>query len=326
MIDTKSKLLKHLKQQNGIWISGEVLSRKLEISRAAVNKHIKSLKNTGYIIESVTKKGYLLKEKPDRLFPDEVKENLNTEYIGNTVKYFQELKSTNITARELAESQGEEGTIVIAETQTEGKGRRGREWFSAENKGIYASLLLKPRIPPSQAPRITLMTSVALCEVLIENTNLPVKIKWPNDLLINGKKTAGILTEMSADIEQIHFIIVGFGVNINTEQSDFNPDIKKTATSLLIESGNKYSRLDILQQFLKRFETYYNLFKKNDFSLIIEKWKIYSDIIGKEITVDNNFEKISGKAVDVDIDGILYIENSKGKLISIYSGDVFYRE
>ena len=323
MATTKDKLLLYLKKDQGNWVSGELISSKLSVSRAAIWKHIQKLKEEGYIIESSPKKGYLLSKSSDPITAAELRHGLSTKVFGKKdIIYLNETDSTNTRAKELAAQGAPEGTLIIAEKQTKGRGRRGRSWFSPPGGGIYFSLILRPIISPSETPRITLMTAVVLAETLISLMKLKLRIKWPNDILVNGKKLAGILTEISTEMDAVNYIVVGLGMNVNTQLEDLPKEIKKTATSILIETGKQFPRVKLIKHYLKLYEKYYDMFKNNDFEPIMKRWKELADIIGKQIRVDVIGKTHIGKVVDVDNDGVLILKDDQGKLQRIFSGDV----
>lgn len=318
----KNPLLYYLKQQKGSWVSGELLSRGMAISRAAIWKHIRGLKQDGYVIESSPKKGYCLRETPDFLLPEEIRYGLETEVFGKKeIFYFKEIDSTNEKAKSLAAEGAPEGTLVVAESQTKGKGRRGRRWFSPPGEGVYLSLILKPSIAPQEAPKITLMTAVVVAEALLSLVpSLNVKIKWPNDILVDGKKMAGILTEISTEMDVVDFIVVGLGVNVNMDS--FPKEIKGQVSSILMSTGSPISRSAVVRACLQYFEKYYGIFKKNGFEPIMLRWRGLSDIIGQKVMVDVMGEKHAGEVIDVDEGGILILKDDQGKIQRIFSGDV----
>lgn len=322
-MNTRKKLLIELKKNTDCLISGETLSKTLNISRAAVSKHIAVLKNAGYLIESSPKKGYIFKKTSDLLLPDEITEGLKTKVLGRKeIFYFDCIDSTNNKAKELASKGAEEGTLVVAEQQTAGRGRKGRSWFSETKQGICLSLILRPLIPPSQISQMTLMTAVAIAETLSDLSDIDIKIKWPNDILVNGKKLSGILTEMTMEIDAIDYVVVGLGLNVNNPVNTFNDEIAEIATSLFIETGLNFSRTRIIRDFLYWFEKYYNCAQKDGFTSIIKRWKELSDIIGKNVTVDTAASKISGNVIDITGDGILVLKDNHQKTHRIISGDV----
>ena len=215
-MSTKDELLKYLKHSGDTWISGETLASALAISRTAIWKHIKALQEDGYQIESSTNRGYTLKAIPDRLLPAEIREGLKTiRFARKNIDYYRETDSTNVRARMLAHEGAPEGTLVVAETQTQGRGRRGRTWFSPPGCGIYMSIILRPLVQPHEAPQLTLLTAVAMVETLLGFVDLPFTIKWPNDILIHGKKISGILTEMAMEMDRVDYVVVGLGLNVS---------------------------------------------------------------------------------------------------------------
>ncbi len=325
-VTTKDQLLRYLKENRPEWISGQWLSTELGVSRAAINKHVKRLREEGYIIRSSSKKGYVLIHVSEAPLPNEIREGLTTRVFGQAdIHYFQEIDSTNTKAKELAEKGAIEGTMVIAESQTRGRGRMGRQWYSSPGAGIYTSLILRPTIPPLAAPKITLMTAVAIAEALLSQLDLDIRIKWPNDILIQGKKLVGILTEISSEMNVVHYIVVGLGLNVNTPRRDFPPELQNIATSLFMETGNVCSRARLIRGFLEQFEKYYNRFKQDDFHHIVARWKQLSNAIGQRIVVDIRGEKHTGTIMDVDDEGGLLLQEEQGKVLRIVSGEIeFY--
>jgi BirA family transcriptional regulator, biotin operon repressor / biotin---[acetyl-CoA-carboxylase] ligase len=322
-MSTKDQLLMHLKEGKGTWVSGESLGHRMAISRSAVWKHIRTLKEEGYVVESCRKKGYLLRQATDLLTLTEIQEGLNTNVFGKRdIVCFRDTDSTNVRAEHLANEGAPEGTVVVAETQSQGRGRRGRRWFSPPGEGIYASIILRPRVSPNEAPKLTVMASVAMAVTLLSMMPLGVAIKWPNDILINAKKVAGILTEISAEMDRIHYVIIGLGINVNTPCDVFPPDIRDTATSIFIETGNACSRVKLLRSFLESLESYYETFKREGFDPVMRRWKELTNIIGKQITVDLIDHTYTGVVLDIDDDGFLILRDSGGTLRKIVSGDV----
>lgn len=318
---TRDNILKCFKEAKGGWVSGESLSNGLSVSRSAVWKHIRRLREEGYLIQSSPRKGYMLEKASDMLLPGEIREGLTTRILGKKeIHHLRETVSTNITAKQLAAGGAPEGTLVVSETQTGGKGRLGRNWFSPFGEGIYISLILRPSISPAEAPKITLMTAVAMAEALHSGTGLYVSIKWPNDILISGKKTAGILTEISTEMDAVDYVIIGVGLNVNI--ASFPPEIREKATSLLIETGKAHSRSSLMRDFLKWFENYYELFQRADFEPILNRWRQFSQIAGRRISVETIGGMTIGRALDIDRDGFLMVEDNGGQIHRIYSGDI----
>ncbi len=324
-MSTRQQLLIYLKEGKGTWISGEFLAHKMAVSRSAVWKHICNLKEKGYIIESSPKKGYLLRQTSDLLLANEIREGLNTNVFGKgEIIYFRETDSTNARAKYLAGDGAPEGTVVVAEKQTQGRGRRGRSWFSPPGEGIYTSIVLRPPIPPNEAPKLTLLASVAVAEALLSLTALKVNIKWPNDILIKGRKVAGILTEISTEMDRIDYVVIGVGVNVNMPRKGLPPDIAHTATSVLMETSKVFPRIALLRAYLEWLEIYYETFKRKGFDPILNRWKHLADIIGRRISVDLMGSMRVGKVLDVDKDGFLILQDRKGTIERIISGDVTF--
>lgn len=318
---TKDQLLLYLKERKGEWISGESLSNRIGVSRSAIWKQVSKLKEDGYSIESSPKKGYLLRKISEMLLPNEIHEGLETKLLGKgDIVYFKEIDSTNREAKDLADGGAPEGTLVLSEAQTRGRGRKKRIWFSPSKGGIYVSLILRPAISPVEAPKFTLLTAVAVAEALLSLTRLNIHIKWPNDILVNGKKIAGILTEMSTEMDAVNYIVVGLGLNVNTLK--FPDEIQGIATSILIETGETFPRVRLIQEYLKWYETYYEMYKKTGFDPIISRWKDLSNIIGKKVEVEVIGNRFIGEALDIDGDGALILRDDQGEIHRIISGDI----
>ena len=315
-------ILKFLREKE--YVSGEVLAQKLGISRVAVWKQIQRLKDMGYKITSDQNMGYCLVSRPDLLIPQEVQRRLFTKYIGKEVYYFPELKSTNIIAKEKALHRAEginEGTLIIAERQSAGKGRLGREWFSPAG-GIWLSIILYPQLPPSYIPRITLMTAVAVAKAIKMCVQIEPQIKWPNDILINEKKVCGILTEMSAELDIINWVVVGIGINVNIDHRKFPEDIQENTISLKEVLGKEVLRVKMVQIFLQEFEKYYESLKRREFSSILKEWKLYSHTLGRKIRVDMGERIVTGEAVNINEEGALILKKENGELVEIISGTI----
>jgi len=320
---TKEKLLIHLKEKKGQWVSGESLTEELAVSRAAICKHVKRLRKDGYGIASSTKKGYLFRSPTDRLLAREIRQDLGTHAFGKgEIHYFEEIESTNVMAKALAAQGALEGTLVVAETQRLGKGRRGRTWFSPDGDGIYLSLILRPVIPASEAPRITLMTAVAVADALLSFVDIPVAIKWPNDILVGEKKLAGILTEMSTEMDSVDYIVVGLGLNVNTAAEGFPEALRGQATSLLVETGERVSRVGVVRAFLEHFEKCYEQLTTAGFDPIMTRWRALTNVFGQQVRVEAIGNVYSGEVVDVDSDGILVIKDESGQLQRVLCGDL----
>lgn len=317
------KLLDILKTCGG-YISGEELGKRLGVSRTAVWKKIAKLKNAGYEISAVTNKGYILKGmEEDMLNESEIKENLKASVLGNSIYYFKELDSTNNEARKLGEANASEGALVVCDTQTGGRGRLGRPWVSLPKGGIWMSILLRPDIYPQQAPKITLVAGLSVCKAINKVSGADTKIKWPNDILLNGKKLCGILTEMNAEMEKVNYVVTGIGINVNIES--FPDEIKDVATSLIIENGQAFKRKEIIKEVLLEFEkNYFKYIIHNNFSEFVEEYKKNCITLGKNVKVLGK-ESFNGVAFDINKDGELWVRKENGEEVLVFSGEVSVR-
>ncbi|MBE1445928.1 biotin--[acetyl-CoA-carboxylase] ligase [Paenibacillus sp. OAS669] len=317
------QLIRIFEDQPQQFLSGEELSTKLNCSRTAIWKHIERLRQEGYEFEAVSRKGYRLTSKPEKLDVQAIQNRLETKVLGRTMFYYDEVDSTQIVARERIAQGAEEGTLVIAELQTAGRGRLGRKWHSPKGKGLWMSLVLKPRIPLHFTPQLTLLIAVALCRSLRQSTGLPIGIKWPNDLLIEGKKISGILLESSAEDENLHYVVAGIGIGVNLAQEDYPDDeLRAKATSLAIESGKKWDRTEILCQFLKELELVYDLYHEQGFGPIKLLWEALSVSLHLTITCHTPRGQATGYAVGIDDSGALSVRLPDGSMTLWYSGDI----
>jgi len=319
----RESVLLALKEKNGEWLSGEGLSISLNISRTMVWKQIKQLQAEGYVVDSSSKKGYRLMACPDILTAEEVCAGLTTEVLGRRdYFYYPSVDSTNKQARILASEGYPEGTIVVAEMQTEGRGRRGRNWYSPPGQGIYMSLILRPSIPLKEISRISLMKAVAVAETLQEELGLPARIKWPNDVLINDKKIAGLLSEAITDMDGIEYIVIGIGLNINNPESDFPDDFRTDPTSILAEKKQPVSRVKLMQRLLAKLEHHYYLLLKGDFAETLSTGKRLSMVIGQMVSLETSQGLVTGRAVDIDEDGFLLVDDGSGFQHTVISGEI----
>ncbi len=303
------------------YISGQALADLVGCSRVAIWKHIDQLRQEGYKIEAVKKKGYRLLNKLDTLSATDILMGLQTKFVGQSVHSYETVTSTQIIARELAGDGTADGTVVISDEQTEGTGRLKRKWHSPSNGGIWLSMILRPDIPPYQAPQLTLLTAVSVVQTL-QDFGVKAGIKWPNDVLVNGRKIAGILTELHAESDQIHHVIIGVGMNMNQPLESFPDELKEIATSVLIEKKQRVDRSEFLQCFFKNFEDIYLLFLEKGFEPIKELWEKHSNTIGKIVTVQNLHSSITGRATGINHDGVLIIVDEEQKSHLVYSGDI----
>jgi BirA family biotin operon repressor/biotin-[acetyl-CoA-carboxylase] ligase len=302
------------------FVSGEAISDKLGLTRAAVWKHVEALRSQGYRIDAVPARGYRLAEVPDRIGPLELRPLLNTHDVGQVLHWYEELGSTNDRAKELAEEGAEHGEVVIAESQTAGRGRRGRTWASPPRKNLYFSVVLRPELPPSRASELTLVASVALCDAL-RQAGVEAGIKWPNDLLASGKKIAGVLTELAAEPDRVHWIVLGAGVNVNARPEDFPEELRASATSVLIERGQPAPRALLAAACLTAIEEWVDRHAEEGFGLVRDAWRERSVTLGCEVRVNADGREIAGTAEDIDESGALLVRGPSG-VERILAGDV----
>jgi len=301
-------------------VSGEALAGRLGLSRAAVWKRIQRLKARGYAIEGSPRRGYRLLAAPDKLLPEEVAPGLGARYLKGPIHHFESLPSTNDLAKDLGARGAPEGTVVVAESQTRGRGRLGRDWNSPPGVGLYVSLLLRPPLPPEELPQITLTAAVAAVKAVRRVTGLAAGIKWPNDLLWQGRKLGGILTEMETEADRIRHLVVGLGVNVNNR--DFPPELAPTATSLALAGGGPVSRVRLLTAYLEEFEVLYERFLARAFGDILAEWKEYAVTLGRAVTVRQGPREISGLALEVAPDGALLVQTRPGEIVRVTSGEI----
>ncbi|HWQ29354.1 MAG TPA: biotin--[acetyl-CoA-carboxylase] ligase [Negativicutes bacterium] len=322
----KNKILEQLKSSNGQPISGEEISKRLGISRTAVWKHIKTLRSEGYNIESQTKNGYRLTGSPDRLTINELEPLLQTGFVGRNVIYLETVDSTNTYAKRLAEGAFRDGTVVVAEEQDAGRGRLGRHWVSPAGKGIWMTLLLKPDILPTDAPKLTIVAVCSVARALHACCGLEAGIKWPNDIVANGRKLCGILTEMSAEEDEIKYVVVGIGINANLGSADFGPEVSAIATSVSMETGVEVPRKLIAAALLNEFEKAYTEFvKEGSIAFLLPEYRERSAVIGREVRIISRKGETTGEAVDINEEGQLLVRLQDGSIREIMSGEVSVR-
>lgn len=304
------------------FVSGQDISNRLKITRTAVWKHIEGLRKSGYVIESTPSKGYRLVEIPDRLSPDEIRPGLKTRTIGKELLFFNEVNSTNDVAMEGGAKGLTEGLIVLSEGQSHGKGRMGRTWVSPKNVNIYVSILLRPDISPQYAPVMTMMSAISTARAITDVTGLETQIKWPNDILIEGKKVSGILTEMNAEQERINYVVLGIGINVNMKRPDFPEDLRMPATSLMECSGKKVDRLSLLCTLINTLERDYDELRNSGVMSIFNQWRSRCNILNRRIRVCLTGGEITGVAEDFTPEGGLVIRLDGREKRVIYAGDV----
>ncbi|MDF2721632.1 MAG: biotin--[acetyl-CoA-carboxylase] ligase [Paenibacillus sp.] len=315
------QILAYFAEHPDTYVSGEQLSEKFGCSRTAVWKHIGQLRKQGYSFEAVPRRGYRLTGIPDRLNAAKLLAGLATKSLGRSLKLFDSVDSTQTVAHQLAEQGAAEGTLVIAEQQTAGRGRMGRSWHSPKGKGVWMSIVLRPGIPVHFTPQLTLLVAVALCRTIRKMEPLPVAIKWPNDLLIEGKKISGILLESSAEDERLKYVIAGIGISVNLTAEDYPEELLERATSLRIASGKAWDRTKLIQSLLEQFETLYELYHTQGFEPIRTAWEALAVTLGKPIVARTPRGEIEGIAESIDELGALVVRLADGSIVKHYSAE-----
>jgi BirA family biotin operon repressor/biotin-[acetyl-CoA-carboxylase] ligase len=314
-------LLTLLAENATVVVSGARVAREIGVSRSTVWKWVERLRELGVRVKGHPRTGYFLEKVPDILTADMLRQRLKGSMFGKRVYHFLKVDSTNRVALELAHAGEPEGAVVLGEEQTAGRGRAGRTWHSERAVGIYVTLLLRPKLAPVQAPLLTMMAGLSAHTAIRAQTDLAVDLKWPNDLLIGGKKVGGILTEMHAEPAQVRFVIVGIGLNVNQEK--FPAELAGSATSLRVESGRAQSRLELLVRLLREFERDYNDFLSDGPAAVIERFtRISSYAQGKRVRVSNGNENFTGTTAGLGPEGLLQVKRDSGKVTTVIAGDV----
>lgn len=318
----KSEILEALRETDG-YVSGQDLCNKFGVSRTAVWKAIKQLKEAGYEIEAVPNKGYHIVSAPDLMNKVELESIRNTTWAGQEIYYYDVTDSTNIRAKELAEEGHPGGTLVVADRQEAGRGRRGRSWDSPPGTGIFMTLLLKPEMNPNHASMLTLVAAMAVARAISKCANTEALIKWPNDIVIGGKKICGILTEMSAQFDFINHIVIGIGINVHNEH--FPEEIAETAGSILLQTGKRIRRAELIEQILEQFEHYYAIFMETeDLSGLVKEYNSILVNMNKSVRVLDPKEPFEGKAMGITKKGELIVDTWESRKM-VSSGEVSVR-
>jgi BirA family transcriptional regulator, biotin operon repressor / biotin---[acetyl-CoA-carboxylase] ligase len=318
----RKDLLDAFTNADGAYLSGQHIAELIGCSRTAVWKHIEELRKEGFELEAIRRKGYRIVKTPEKITADELRLGLTTKFIGKNVHYEESVESTQKIAHLLAYEDAPEGTVIIAEEQLSGRGRMDRKWHSPKYTGIWMSIILRPNIPLPKAPQLTLLAAVAIVRAIEDLTGLLPEIKWPNDILIKGKKVTGILTELEAEADRINSIIIGIGINVNQTKDDFPSELQQIATSLSLEKGEKVARADLIKGIFINLEKLYLLYLEEGFLPIKLLWESYAISIGKNITARTLTHSIIGKAQGITDDGVLIIEDEQGKTHHVYSADI----
>lgn len=314
-------LLRLLADNATIVISGARIAREIGVSRSTVWRWVERLRELGVKVKGQAATGYFLEKVPDVLSPDVLKRQLKGTLFGKHVYHFFKTDSTNRVSFELGHAGEPEGAVVLAEEQSAGRGRAGRTWHSERGAGIYVTLLLRPKLAPVQAPLLTMMAGISAHTAVEAVTGLAVDLKWPNDLMIRGKKAGGILTEMHAEPGLVRFVVVGIGLNVNQER--FAGDLAGLATSLRQETGKSQSRMELLVRLLREFESDYNRFLREGIVSVIQRFEVVSSYAhGKKVRVTNGAESYVGTTAGLGPEGLLQVEREDGRLVTVIAGDV----
>ena len=325
--DREVRLVRLLKDSGGGFVSGELLRRSLGVTRSAVWKHIEGLRRAGYTIDAAPRKGYRLDTFKLPFNGVEIASRAATDRIGARVRFLKEVDSTNTDALTLGHRGDPEGTVVVADTQRMGKGRIGRHWVSPPGVNLYTSILLRPAVLPMDAQKLTLLTAVALAETVSGFLGSRPSVKWPNDILVGGKKLAGILLEMESEADRVRFVVVGIGVNINMSISQLDSELRPSVTSIMEETGSKVSRVEFASALYSSLEKWYDLateagFDADGFAPVVKAWRSWFVSEGKPVRVTSFGQVIEGICEGIDHDGALLVRGPSGKIEKVVSGDV----
>ncbi|GAE04702.1 biotin--[acetyl-CoA-carboxylase] ligase [Paenibacillus sp. JCM 10914] len=315
-------LLEMFHEQSGQYLSGEEISRRLSISRSAVWKQINKLRAAGYEFEALPRLGYRLVDQPDKLQPQYLLDGMKSRTFGQVIHVMNTTTSTQEDARRLAEEGADGGTLVIAEEQTSGRGRMGRKFHSPRGKGIWMSLILKPKQPLHLTQQLTLLTGVAVCRAIMTCCNVKTDIKWPNDILYQGKKVCGILLESATEDERVRYCIAGIGISANLKETDFPENIRSVATSVRLAGGQTVDRTILIQTIMAEMEQLYELYNEQGLAPIAALWEALSGTVGREVEVRTSRDVTSGIATGLNHDGALLVRHPDGEVIPVYSGDI----
>jgi BirA family biotin operon repressor/biotin-[acetyl-CoA-carboxylase] ligase len=321
-LTTRDRILSFFRARPGEYVSGQDMSAQLAISRAAVWKQVRALSDLGFIIESKHSQGYRLLASPELLLAADLRQGLQTQVVACELEALTEVDSTNSYARKLAEKGTPEGSVVIADRQLAGRGRMGRQWESPPAVNLYASVVLRPNIPVQQALHLTFLSAVAVAETLRDVCGLDAQVKWPNDVLVGGAKIAGLLNEMSAETEQIHFVILGIGINLNMRPEQFPEQLNYPVTSALIATGSPVDRCLFTRTLLEKLDSYYLEFCEEGFVPIRLRWEKLCNMHERRVEVDQGNDLVRGAVVGLGDDGALHIRRDSGGLVRILAGDV----
>jgi BirA family biotin operon repressor/biotin-[acetyl-CoA-carboxylase] ligase len=320
---TDAQILSTLRTAGDDAISGAELAQRLGISRAAIWARIEDLRKLGYEIEASPHLGYRLVSVPDVLHADDLVSRLGkTEIVGRDIRVFEQTTSTNDVIEKLARDGVKEGVVVFAESQTRGRGRLGRKWISPARKGLWFSVLLRPNLRPQETTQLTVAAATALRRAIVSQTGLEPEIKWPNDIQLDGRKVAGILTELNAELDSVKYVILGIGVDVNLAASDFPHELRKTATSLRVEADRMIPRAELATVILQELDADYTRIVSGKFGAVADEWEAHCSTIGRDVVIRIGERQIRGRAEALDEDGALLLRTIHGHLERIIGGDV----
>lgn len=320
---TDAQILSALRAAENGGVSGADLSEQLGISRAAIWARIEELRRLGYDIEATPHLGYRLISAPDVLHADDLIASLGkTKVVGRDIRVFEQTTSTNDVVEKLARDGVKEGVVVFAESQTKGRGRLGRVWTSPVRKGLWFSILLRPDLRPQETTQLTIAAATAIWRAIHAETGISAEIKWPNDILIRGRKVVGILTELSAEVDRVKHVTLGIGVDVNLTASEMPAELRKIATSLRIESGKAVSRAELATAILRELDRDYARVCGGGFAKLADEWEEHCTTIGQPVVVSMGTRKIRGRAESLDDDGALLVRTEHGHIERVIGGDV----
>lgn len=318
-----AQILHAMRTAGEAWVSGADLSQQLGISRAAVWARIEELRGLGYEIQAVPHRGYRLISAPDVLHADDLLARLpGVTVVGRDIRVFQQTTSTNDVVEKLARDGVKEGAVVFAETQTKGRGRLGRSWFSSVARGLWFSVLLRPPLAPQSTTQLTIVAAIAVARAVQRQTGLTPAIKWPNDILLHDRKLVGILTELNAELDRINYVILGIGVNVNLERADFPPELRDKVTSLRLELGRPVDRAALAAGLLRELDADYARLRAGQFPQLADEWERQCVTLGRQVTIRTPSREVLGRAEALDDDGALLVRTQHGRLERIIGGDV----
>ncbi|KGX87943.1 biotin--[acetyl-CoA-carboxylase] ligase [Pontibacillus litoralis] len=322
MESTRGRLLDILAKHNEEYVSGQMLSDQLNISRPAVWKHMKELEKDGYVMEAVPRKGYRILSFPNKVSQNTIQWGLKTKWLGQHMLHKTSTPSTQMLAHNQAQNGSAHGTVIIADEQTNGRGRLHRQWYSHKGEGIWMSMILRPTMEPHLSPQLTLLAATVLAETLKRHCGVKPQIKWPNDILIHDKKVAGILTELQAEQDQVNYIVLGIGMNVNQPNTAFIGELQRKATSLHLQTNQTWDISALVQDILQTFEKRYDEYMENGFAHVKLRWEAFGYKLGEIVPIHTHQNKWYGRLMGIEEDGALYVLDENGQGHILYSAEI----